>query len=196
ANRFEHRSGRLRVLLVGGSLGAKALNEALPAALKLLPAGERPLVTHQTGQAQAEAVRAAYAAARVEAEVLPFIDDMAVRLAACDLIVCRAGAVTVSELCAAGVASVLVPLVISTTSHQRDNANHMAERGAARHLPQAELTPERLAAELRAATRPGLLAMAGRARALSRPHAAARVADELERAVESAGGRAAPEAHR
>ena len=105
------------------------------------------------------------------------------RLADCDLIVCRAGAITVSELCAAGVASVLVPLVISTTSHQRDNAQYMAGRGAAHHLPQTELTPERLAAELRAATRANLLAMAERARSLARPQAAARVADELERLV-------------
>jgi UDP-N-acetylglucosamine--N-acetylmuramyl-(pentapeptide) pyrophosphoryl-undecaprenol N-acetylglucosamine transferase len=105
------------------------------------------------------------------------------RLAECDLVVCRAGAITVSELCAAGVPSLLVPLVISTTSHQRDNAQYMAERGAARHLPQTELTPERLAAELRAASRPNLLAMAANARALARPRAAARVADELERLV-------------
>jgi UDP-N-acetylglucosamine--N-acetylmuramyl-(pentapeptide) pyrophosphoryl-undecaprenol N-acetylglucosamine transferase len=114
---------------------------------------------------------------------VPFIDDMPRRLAECDLIVCRAGAITVSELCAAGVPSVLVPLVISTTSHQRDNAEYMAGRGAARHLPQTELTPERLAAELRAATRDNRLAMAERARSLARPQAAARVADEIERLV-------------
>jgi UDP-N-acetylglucosamine--N-acetylmuramyl-(pentapeptide) pyrophosphoryl-undecaprenol N-acetylglucosamine transferase len=181
AERFARRAGPLRVLLVGGSLGAKVLNETLPAALKLIPADERPRVTHQTGEKNWAAVQADYAARGIEAEVLPFIDDMPRRLADCDLIVCRAGAITVSELCAAGVASVLVPLVISTTSHQRDNANYMAERGAARHLPQTELTPERLAAELRAATRANLLAMAERARTLARPHAAARVADELER---------------
>jgi UDP-N-acetylglucosamine--N-acetylmuramyl-(pentapeptide) pyrophosphoryl-undecaprenol N-acetylglucosamine transferase len=103
--RFAGRSGPLRVLVVGGSLGAKALNDALPAAVALIAAAQRPRLTHQTGQAHADAVRAAYAAAQVEAEVLPFIDDMAERLAACDVIVCRAGAITVSELCAAGVAS-------------------------------------------------------------------------------------------
>ena len=183
AERFAHRSGPLRVLLVGGSLGAKVLNETLPAALKLMSAAERPRVTHQTGEKHWASVQAEYSARGIEAEVVPFIDDMPRRLADCDLIVCRAGAITVSELCAAGVPSILVPLVISTTSHQRDNALYMAERGATRHLPQAELTPERLAAELRAATRPNLLAMAERAHALARPRAAARVADELERLV-------------
>ncbi len=183
ATRFAHRSGPLRVLLVGGSLGAKVLNETLPAALKLLPAAERPRVTHQTGEKHWAAVQAEYSAAGIEAEIVPFIDDMPRRLSECDLIVCRAGAITVSELCAAGVASVLVPLVISTTSHQRDNAAWLADRGAARHLPQTELTPERLAAELRGASRPNLQAMAERARALARPQAAARVADELERLV-------------
>jgi UDP-N-acetylglucosamine--N-acetylmuramyl-(pentapeptide) pyrophosphoryl-undecaprenol N-acetylglucosamine transferase len=183
AERFAQRAGPLRVLLVGGSLGAKVLNETLPAALKLIAPAERPRVTHQTGEKNWASVQAEYTARGVEAEVVPFIDDMPRRLADCDLIVCRAGAITVSELCAAGVAAILVPLVINTTSHQRDNALYMAERGAARHLPQAELTPERLAAELRAATRANLLAMAERARALARPQAAARVADELERLV-------------
>ena len=183
AQRFAQRSGPLRVLLVGGSLGAKVLNETLPAALRLIPAAERPRVTHQTGEKHWAGVQAEYQARGIEAEVLPFIDDMPRRLAECDLVVCRAGAITVSELCAAGVASILVPLVISTTSHQRDNAVWMAERGAARHLPQSELTPERLAAELRAAARGSLLAMAERARAQARPRAAARVVDEIERLV-------------
>ncbi|HJV95996.1 MAG TPA: glycosyltransferase, partial [Albitalea sp.] len=104
-------------------------------------------------------------------------------LADCDLIVCRAGAVTVSELCAAGVASVLVPLVVSTTSHQRDNAQWLAAQGAGIHLPQAELTPRKLADLLASLTREALLAMATKAHALAKPKAAARVADELERLV-------------
>ncbi len=181
--RYADRSGPLRLLVVGGSLGAQVLNCTVPAALAQLPASARPLVTHQTGAAQAEVVRAAYARAGIDAEVLPFIDNMAERLAACDLIVCRAGAVTVSELCAAGVPSVLVPLVVSTTAHQRDNAEHMARHGAAIHLPQAELTPEKLATQLQALDRPQLLAMARAARALARPQAAARVADELVKLV-------------
>ncbi len=131
AQRFAGRSGALRVLVVGGSLGASALNDCVPKALALLDPPQRPRVTHQTGPAQHEAVRAAYAAASVPAEVLPFVHDMATRLADCDVIVCRAGAITVSELCAAGVAAVLVPFVASTTSHQRDNAAWMAAREAA-----------------------------------------------------------------
>ena len=183
AQRFAGRSGPLKLLLVGGSLGARVLNQTLPAALELIAPAERPQVTHQTGEKHWATVQADYTARGVRAEVLPFIDDMAARLAECDLIVCRAGAITVSELCAAGVASLLVPLVISTTAHQRDNAEHLAALGAARHLPQKELSPERLAAELRAVTRAGLQAMAERARALARPHAAARVTDEIERLV-------------
>ena len=181
--RLAGRAGPLRLLVVGGSLGAQVLNETVPAALALMPAAARPVVTHQTGAAQCEVVRAAYARAGIEAEVLPFIDDMAGRLGECDLIVCRAGAVTVSELCAAGVASVLVPLVIKTTSHQRDNAEFMARHGAALHLAQSQLTPEVLARQLAELDRWQLMNMAGMARSLARPQAAVRVADELEKLV-------------
>lgn len=178
--RYAGRSGALKLLVVGGSLGAKVLNETLPQALARLPEAARPQVTHQTGNAHYESVRMAYDRAGVTAEVVPFIDDMPQRLAACDLMVCRAGAITVSELCAAGVPAVLVPLVVSTTAHQRDNAEFMAARGAAIHLPQGELSPERLAATLQGLDRPQLLAMANKARAMARPQAAARVADLIE----------------
>jgi UDP-N-acetylglucosamine--N-acetylmuramyl-(pentapeptide) pyrophosphoryl-undecaprenol N-acetylglucosamine transferase len=183
ARRFAGRTGPLRVLVVGGSLGAQVLNDTVPRALAMLSAAERPIVTHQTGLAHHDKVRTAYAQAGLTGacvEVVPFIDDMARRLADCDLIVCRAGAVTVSELCAAGVASVLVPLVVSTTAHQRDNAAWMAQHDAGLHLPQTELTPERLADLLRQLDRPRLLQMAAQARALALPHAARRVADEIE----------------
>ncbi len=183
AQRFSGRSGPLRVLVVGGSLGARALNEALPQALALIDAAQRPQVTHQTGNANLEAVRAGYAQAQVQGELLPFIDDMAQRLADCDVIVCRAGAVTVSELCAAGVPAVLVPLVVSTTSHQRDNAQWLAGQGAGIHLPQSELSPKRLADLLTGLTREALLAMATKARSLAQPKAAARVADQIESLV-------------
>ena len=183
AQRFAGRNGPLRVLVVGGSLGARALNEAVPQALALIDIAQRPRVTHQTGAANLEAVRAGYERAGVEAELRPFIDDMARQLADCDLIVCRAGAVTVSELCAAGVAAVLVPLVVSTTSHQRDNAQWLAGQGAGIHLPQAELSPKRLAELLAGLTREALLAMATKARALAKPRAAACVADEIESLV-------------
>ena len=180
AQRFAGRSGALRVLVVGGSLGARALNECLPKALALLDANQRPMVTHQTGQANFGSVQAAYADMAVAAQVLPFIDDMAGQLAECDLIVCRAGAVTVSELCAAGVPAVLVPLIVSTTSHQRDNAQWLARQGAGIHLPQTELSPRKLADLLSTLTREALLTMATKARALAKPKAAARVADEIE----------------
>ncbi len=183
ALRFDGRSGPLRLLVVGGSLGARVLNECVPQALALWPAAERPQVTHQTGEANLASVQTGYASAGVAADVLPFIDDMPRRLAECDVLVCRAGAVTVSEICAAGVASVLVPLIVSTTSHQRDNALHMAAQGAAIHLPQTELAPQRLADLLRGLTRPALLAMAQKARAMAMPHAASRVADEIDKLV-------------
>ena len=181
ARRYAGRAGPLKLLVVGGSLGARVLNEAVPAALALMERGERPQVVHQTGADHLASVRAAYAQAGVEAEVVPFVDDMEARLAACDLMVCRAGAITVSELCAAGVPSILVPLVVSTTSHQRDNAEFMASRGAAIHLPQPQLSARTLADALRGLDRAALLSMADKARALARPRAAARVADEIER---------------
>jgi UDP-N-acetylglucosamine--N-acetylmuramyl-(pentapeptide) pyrophosphoryl-undecaprenol N-acetylglucosamine transferase len=181
AERSAGRSGPLKLLVVGGSLGARVLNETLPAALALIPADQRPQVVHQTGALQCDGVREAYTTAGVEAgvEVLPFIDNMAERLAACDLMICRAGAVTVSELCAGGVPAVLVPLIVSTTAHQRDNALFMAQHGAAIHLPQTELTPARLASLLQGLDRGALLAMAEKAHTLARPRAAARVADEI-----------------
>jgi len=180
AERFAGRGGVLRVLVVGGSLGAKALNECVPQAIALMDEAQRPQVTHQTGSVNHASVQAGYANAKVQADVLPFIDDMAARLADCDVIVCRAGAVTVSELCAAGVAAVLVPLIVSTTSHQRDNAQWLAGQGAGIHLPQSELSPRTLADLLTGLTRDALLAMATKARALAKPKAAARVADQIE----------------
>ena len=183
AERFRDRNGPLSLLVVGGSLGAKVLNDTVPAALARMSTDRRPRVVHQSGVAHEQAVRASYTQLDVPAEVLPFIDDMPARLAACDVIVCRAGAVTVSELCAAGVASVLVPLIVSTTAHQRDNALYMAERGAARHLPQGEFNAETLADLLSSLDRESLRAMAERARSLARPQAASRVADTIERLV-------------
>jgi UDP-N-acetylglucosamine--N-acetylmuramyl-(pentapeptide) pyrophosphoryl-undecaprenol N-acetylglucosamine transferase len=159
--------------------GRAVLNQTLPQALALLPAEERPQVTHQTGAARQTPCVPPMRSAGIEAEVLPFIDDMPQRLAACDLMVCRAGAITVSELCAAGVPAVLVPLIVSTTAHQRDNAAWMApRRGAAPAAGRADAARAgRPAARL---DRAALLAMATKARALARPHAAARVADEIE----------------
>jgi UDP-N-acetylglucosamine--N-acetylmuramyl-(pentapeptide) pyrophosphoryl-undecaprenol N-acetylglucosamine transferase len=180
AARYAGRQGPLRILVVGGSLGAKALNDAMPAALALIPAGARPRVTHQSGKKNIAALRASYAAAGVEAEVLDFIDDMASRYAESDLVICRAGAITVSELTAAGIASVLVPLVASTTTHQRDNAQWMAGKNAAIHLPQTDLSAAALAALLQALTRPQCLAMAQAAQAVGRRDANDAIAEVLE----------------
>ncbi len=177
AQRYAGRSGRLEVLVVGGSLGAQALNDAVPRALTLIPEAERPRVTHQSGAKQIDALRAAYAAAGVEAVLLPFIDDMAARYAAADLVICRAGALTVAELSAAGVASVLVPFPFAVDDHQTGNARFLSDAGAAILLPQTELAPERLAALLRELTREQLATMADKARALAKPEATRAVAE-------------------
>jgi UDP-N-acetylglucosamine--N-acetylmuramyl-(pentapeptide) pyrophosphoryl-undecaprenol N-acetylglucosamine transferase len=180
SQRFARREGPLNVLVIGGSLGSRVLNEIVPPALALLPVQDRPVVVHQCGAAHAQAARSAYAHAEVAAEVMPFIDDMARRYGEADVVICRAGAITVSELAAAGVASLLVPLVVSTTSHQRTNAEFMAAQGAAIHLPQADFSAERLAALLRELTRDRLLEMAKKAHALGHPEATRTVADAIE----------------
>ncbi len=177
AARFAGRSGCLRVLVVGGSLGAAALNEAMPRALALLAPEDRPQVTHQAGSKQIEALKAAYEAAGVSGDLLPFINDMAERYASADLVICRSGALTVAELAAVGVASVLVPFPHAVDDHQTGNARFLADAGAAVLLPQTELTPQRLAALLQEMNRERLLGMAEKARGRARPDATARVAD-------------------
>lgn len=179
--RFAGRHGPLQLLIIGGSLGAQVLNETVPQALALIAADLRPRVVHQCGALHLEAVRARYRTLGIEAEVIPFIADMPRWYAAADVVVCRAGAITVSELAAAGVPSVLVPFVVSTTAHQRDNAQYMAAHGAAVHLPQAELTAARLSELLRSMTRDRLLAMAQAGRAIGKPNATETVAAVIER---------------
>jgi UDP-N-acetylglucosamine--N-acetylmuramyl-(pentapeptide) pyrophosphoryl-undecaprenol N-acetylglucosamine transferase len=183
--RYASRSGPLHVLVVGGSLGARVLNECLPAALALIPAASRPIVTHQSGKQHFETVRTAYDAAGVVATILPFIDDMPHRYQDADLVICRAGAITVSELTAAGIASILVPLLASTTTHQRDNARWMAEKHAALHLAQAELNAPHLANILQTLTRGACQAMAGAAYTQGRRDANETIADVLEKLTES-----------
>ncbi len=175
--RMAGRSGPLRLLVLGGSLGARALNEILPKALSLLDPAERPAVWHQAGGKLVDEARAAYAEAGLDARVEPFITDMAEAYGWADLVLCRAGALTVAELAAAGVGSLLVPYPHAVDDHQTRNAATLAEAGAAELLPQAGLTPERLADRLRALgqDRAQLLTMACRARAQGRPQAATRV---------------------
>ena len=183
--RYAARSGRLNVLVVGGSLGAKALNEALPQALALLPEEVRPNVIHQTGKQHLEAVRQLYQHAGIQADIRPFLEDMAACYANADVVICRAGALTVAELAAAGVASILVPFPFAVDDHQTHNARFLSERGAAVLLPQTGLSAEKLAQLLRELSREKLSAMAQLARALAKPDAAehvARVCAELAEA--------------
>lgn len=178
--RFAGRTGRLGLLVIGGSLGARVLNEVVPEALALMGPSERPQVVHQCGSGNEVATRQAYESRGLAVELLPFIDDMAARYAAADVVLCRAGAITVTELCVAGVGAILVPLVAATTAHQRANAEFLATQGAALHVPQAECTAQHLAQLLRSLPRPRLQEMAQRARALGRPDATACVVREIE----------------
>ena len=177
AARFAGRSGPLRVLVVGGSLGAAALNEIVPKALALLPPDARPRVTHQSGARHLDALRANFAAAGVEGNIVAFIDAMDQAYADADVVLCRAGATTVAELAAAGVAAILVPFPFAVDDHQTTNARHLADPGAAILIQQRELTPEKLAEVLRGLSRRELLAMAEKARGLGRPDAARAVAE-------------------
>ena len=179
--RYAGRHGPLRLLVVGGSLGAQTLNETVPRALAQIPRELRANVVHQCGAQHIDSVLALYQQLEVDAEVVAFIDDMPKQYSIADVVVCRAGAITVSELAAAGVASILVPLVVSTTSHQRANAEMMAANGAAIHLPQSKLDAARLAELLLTLTRDRLLEMARAARSIGRPDATQRVASVIEK---------------
>jgi UDP-N-acetylglucosamine--N-acetylmuramyl-(pentapeptide) pyrophosphoryl-undecaprenol N-acetylglucosamine transferase len=175
--RMAGRQGPLRLLVVGGSLGARALNETVPQALALLAPEERPEVWHQAGGKMLEEACAAYGRAGVAARVEPFIADMAAAYGWADLVLCRAGALTVAELAAAGVGSLLVPFPHAVDDHQTHNAAVLAEAGAAEIIQQHELTAVRLAERLRALghDRALLVEMARHARAQARPDAAGRV---------------------
>jgi UDP-N-acetylglucosamine--N-acetylmuramyl-(pentapeptide) pyrophosphoryl-undecaprenol N-acetylglucosamine transferase len=175
-SRYAERSGPLRVLVVGGSLGAKALNDVVPRALALIPGEPRPLVTHQSGTQHVDSLRQAYSAAGVSAKTPAFIEDMAAAYAEADLVVCRAGATTVAEIAAAGVASILVPYPHAVDDHQTANARFLADAGAAVLVPQSELSAELLAGLLAGFGRVRLADMARRARSLARPDATSAVA--------------------
>jgi UDP-N-acetylglucosamine--N-acetylmuramyl-(pentapeptide) pyrophosphoryl-undecaprenol N-acetylglucosamine transferase len=163
AERFAARTGPLRVLVVGGSLGAKALNDIVPQALALLPEANRPVVVHQSGAKQIDALRANYQAAGVQAELTPFIDDTATAFAQADLVICRAGASTVTELAAVGVAALLVPFPFAVDDHQTTNAQFLVAHGGGWLVPQSELTAQGLADRLAGLSRDTLLACAQKA---------------------------------
>ena len=178
--RYLARSGPLRLLVVGGSLGAQALNQIVPQALAQTDPAHRPEVVHQAGRAHAQALVERYRELGVAAQVPSFIDDMAAALAEADLVICRAGAMTVAELAAVGVASVLVPFPHAVDDHQTGNARFLAEQGAATLIAQADLTADRLSSLIAGASRDALAEQAERARALARPRAAHEVADICE----------------
>ncbi len=175
--RYPGREGPLRLLVLGGSQGALALNETVPAALAQLDSGIRPVVRHQCGAATLETARAAYADSVVDVELLPFIEDMADAYAWADLVVCRAGALTVAELCAVGLPALFVPYPAAVDDHQTKNASQMAEAGAAEIIDQRELSEESLAALLKTwlTSRNELQERATRARGLAMPHALERI---------------------
>lgn len=181
AQRLATHGGAAHLLVMGGSLGAKALNERVPRALALLPADRRPAVRHQGGRTL-EAAEAAYRACGVPADVVRFIDDMPAAYAWADLVVCRAGASTVAELAAAGCAALFVPFPHAVDDHQTKNAEYLVAAGAAELIQERELTAERLAARLAAllANRGRLQAMASAARAAAWPDATRAIASACE----------------
>ncbi|KRC28116.1 undecaprenyldiphospho-muramoylpentapeptide beta-N-acetylglucosaminyltransferase [Acidovorax sp. Root217] len=180
AERFAGRSGPLRLLVVGGSLGARALNEIVPQALALIPAENRPVVTHQSGATQIDALRAHYAAAGVEAELTPFIDDTASAFAQADIIVCRAGASTVTEIAAVGAAALFVPFPSAVDDHQTTNARFLVANEGGWLVPQRELTAQGLAAVLRNTERPELLHRATEAKKMQKTNATHEVVTACE----------------
>jgi UDP-N-acetylglucosamine--N-acetylmuramyl-(pentapeptide) pyrophosphoryl-undecaprenol N-acetylglucosamine transferase len=169
--RFAGRSGPLRLLVVGGSLGAKALNDIVPRALALMPVAARPIVTHQSGARQLDALRANYAAVGVPAELTPFIDDTARAFADADLVICRAGASTVTEIAAVGAAALFVPFPYAVDDHQTANARFLVSQGAGWLVPQARLSAEKLAGMLQQTERPALLACALKAKTMQKTEA-------------------------
>ncbi len=171
AERFAGRTGPLRLLVVGGSLGAQALNRIVPQALALIPEAQRPTVLHQSGEKQIDELRANYAAAGVAADCTPFIDDTASAYAHADLVIGRAGASTVTELAAVGAASLLVPFPAAVDDHQTHNARFLVDAGAAWLEAQAGLTPDKLAVLLQGLDRAQLLAMAEKARSVAKTDA-------------------------
>ena len=186
ADRFNARSGPLRLLVLGGSQGALALNTTVPAALAKLPTDERPVVRHQCGSRTLETARSAYTEANVDVELVPFIDDMAATYAWADLVVCRAGALTVAELCAVGLPALFVPYPAAVDDHQTANARPMADAGAAVIIDESMLSADVLAGQLREwlSNRQELLAKAENAHRLDKPSALARI---TELCLEQAG---------
>jgi UDP-N-acetylglucosamine--N-acetylmuramyl-(pentapeptide) pyrophosphoryl-undecaprenol N-acetylglucosamine transferase len=178
--RLAGRTGPLRLLVVGGSLGAKALNEIVPQALARIPAAQRPQVVHQSGASQIDALRFNYQLVEVEAELTPFIEDTAQAFADADLIVCRAGASTVTEIAAVGAAAVYVPFPFAVDDHQTTNARFITDAGGGWLVQQRELTPQWLAQLLQSVQRPELIQRGVAAKALEKRDATAQIVAACE----------------
>ena len=171
--RFAGRTGPLRLLVVGGSLGAKALNSIVPQALVLIPPELRPIVTHQSGAKQIDELRANYTAAGVTASLTPFIDDTATAFAHVDLIICRAGASTVTEIAAVGAAALFVPFPSAVDDHQTSNARFLVQQGAGWQMAQSEMTPQKLADLLQKTERVALVNIGLKAKTMQKTEATA-----------------------
>ena len=180
SKRFVGRTGPLRLLVVGGSLGAQALNDIVPRALALIPAENRPVVTHQSGATQIDTLRANYQAAGVQAELTPFIDDTASAFAAADIIVCRAGASTVTEIAAVGAAAIFVPFPFAVDNHQTTNARFLVNAGGGWLVQQSDLTPEGLAKMLLNSERTALVDIAEKAKNMQKINATREVVAACE----------------
>ena len=180
AERFAARTGPLKLWVVGGSLGAQALNDIVPKALALMPEHKRPVVVHQSGAKQIDALRSNYEKAGVQAELTPFIEDTAHAFAQADLIICRSGASTVTEIAAVGAAAIYVPFPFAVDDHQTTNAQFLVAEGGGWLMPQADLTPQALADKLESITREELLACAEKAWALKKTQATREVVAACE----------------
>ncbi len=181
--RFANRRGPLRLLVLGGSLGARALNDVVPQALALIPPQRRPLVLHQSGVTQLDELRANYLRAGVQAQLTPFIEDTAQAFADADLVLCRAGASTVTEIAAVGAAALFVPFPFAVDDHQTRNARFLSERGAAWLVPQSQLSARWLADWLQEAERGVLLKCAQQARKLERLDASSQIVAACEELI-------------
>ena len=182
-SRFAGRTGPLKLLVVGGSLGAVALNNLVPKALALISENERPVVTHQSGALQLEALRASYQAAGVHAEITPFIEDTATAFADADLIICRAGASTVTEIAAVGAAALFVPFPSAVDDHQTTNAKFLVDRGGGWLIQQRDLTPEKLAQLLQKTERAALILCGLQAKKMENIEATAKMVAACEALV-------------
>lgn len=182
--RYANRTGNLHILVVGGSLGAQVLNTVLPQALSMIPGHQRPYITHQSGKAHLDALQQAYASYGITGNLVAFIENMAAHYQDCDLMICRAGALTISELATAGVASILIPYPHAVDDHQTANARFLSDHQAAVLWPQSELTAASLAQWLMTCSRAQLQSMATRARALAIPEAAQTVAEACQQLSE------------